>query len=67
MVTTGGLIGFLAGPSAIGFISDALDLSKGFAFVFLMTVLAAVTGWLNKYLQNKKGTIPDVNYNEQFL
>ena len=67
MVTTGGLIGFLAGPSAIGFISDALDLSKGFAFVFLMTILAALTGWLNKYLQNKKETTPDVNYNEQFL
>jgi MFS family permease len=67
MVTTGGLIGFLAGPSAIGFISEALDLSKGFAFVFLMTILAAITAWLNKYLQNKKEITPDVNYNEQFL
>lgn len=67
MVTTGGLIGFLAGPSAIGFIAESFKLSTGFAFVFLMTVLAAITAWLNKYLQNKKDIIADVNYNEQFL
>ena len=67
MVTTGGLIGFLAGPSVIGFISESLDLSTGFAFVFLMTLLAALTGWQNKYLQNKKEITTDVNYNEQFL
>lgn len=67
MVTTGGLIGFLAGPSVIGFISEILNLSTGFAFVFLMTLLAAFTGWQNKYLQNKKDISTDVNYNEQFL
>jgi MFS family permease len=66
MVTTGGLIGFLAGPSVIGFISEAINLSTGFAFVFLMTLLAAFTAWQNKFLQNKK-QITDVGYNEQFL
>jgi len=67
MVTTGGLIGFLAGPSVIGLISEAIDLSTGFAFVFLMALLATLTAWLNKYLQNKKDRTTDVNYNEQFL
>jgi MFS family permease len=67
MVTTGGLIGFLAGPSLIGFVSEILSLSTGFAFVFLLLLLAAFTGWQNKYLQNKKETITDVNYTEQFL
>ena len=66
MVTTGGLIGFLAGPSVIGLISEAFDLSTGFAFVFLMILLAAFTAWQNKYLHNKKDII-NVNYNEQFL
>lgn len=67
MVTTGGLVGFLAGPSVIGFISGVINLSAGFAFVFLMTLLAASTAWQNKFLQNKKQISADVNYNEQFL
>jgi MFS family permease len=67
MVTTGGLIGFLAGPSLIGFISEAINLSTGFAFVFLMALLAAFTAWQNKFLQDKKQSSTDVNYNEQFL
>ena len=33
MVTTGGLIGFLAGPSVIGFIAEAAGLSKGFLLI----------------------------------
>ena len=67
MVTTGGLIGFLAGPSVIGFISEAINLSTGFAFVFLMALLAAFTAWQNKFLQDRKQITTDVNYNEQFL
>lgn len=67
MVTTGGLIGFLAGPSVIGFVSEILDLSTGFAFVFLMMLLAAFAAWRNKYLTNKKEISTDVSYNEQFL
>ena len=67
MVTTGGLIGFLAGPSVIGFISEAINLSTGFAFVFLMLLLAALTAWQSKYLQNKNERTTDVGYNEQFL
>jgi hypothetical protein len=55
------------GNSSFGCISKILNLSTGFAFVFLMILPAAFTAWRNKYLQNKKEIIKDVNYNEQYL
>ncbi|MBK8390762.1 MAG: hypothetical protein IPL23_16425 [Saprospiraceae bacterium] len=36
MITSGGLIGFVAGPSIIGFISESTNLSYGFLFVLFM-------------------------------
>lgn len=50
MVTTGGLIGFLAGPSVIGFISEKSNLSQGFLLLTLLCITAAVAGWKNKFL-----------------
>lgn len=50
MVTTGGLIGFLAGPSVIGFISERSNLSQGFLLLTLLCITAAVAGWKNKFL-----------------
>src|SRR5665647_1906733 len=43
MVTTGGLIGFLTGPSVIGFISEKASLSKGLSLLILMGLLSAYT------------------------
>lgn len=54
MVTTGGLIGFLAGPSVIGFISEKASLSKGLSLLILMMLIAAVAAWRNRFLINKK-------------
>ncbi|MFT3680417.1 MAG: MFS transporter [Ferruginibacter sp.] len=54
MVTTGGLIGFLTGPSVIGFISEKTDLSKAFLLLTFMGLLAAVMGWRNKFLGNER-------------
>lgn len=54
MVTTGGLIGFLTGPSLIGFISEKADLSKGFTLLILLSLIAALVAWKNKFLVNKK-------------
>ena len=54
MVTTGGLIGFLAGPSVIGFISEKADLSKGLSLLILMSLLAAYTAWRNPFIHNRK-------------
>jgi hypothetical protein len=65
MVTTGGLIGFLAGPSVIGFISEKTDLSKALSLLIVMMLLAAVVGWRNKFLTDKKINTPEENFDEQ--
>lgn len=65
MVTTGGLIGFLAGPSVIGFISEKAGLSKGLSLLILMALAAAFAAWRNKFLVNKKLSIASVEYDEQ--
>ena len=57
MVTTGGLIGFLTGPSVIGFISEKADLSKALSLLILMGLLAAFAAWRNPFIVNKK-TLP---------
>ena len=49
MVTTGGLIGFLTGPSLIGFISEKSNLSKGLSLLIVMALLAAVVAWKNRF------------------
>lgn len=54
MVTTGGLIGFLTGPSIIGFISEKANLSKALSLLILMGLLAAIVAWRNPFLVNKK-------------
>jgi len=54
MVTTGGLIGFLAGPSVIGIISEKASLSKGLSLLIVMMIMAAIVAWKNKFLAEKK-------------
>ncbi len=53
MVTTGGLIGFLTGPSIIGFIAEKFNLSIALALLIIMELLAAFTAWRNKFITNK--------------
>jgi MFS family permease len=65
MVTTGGLIGFLTGPSLIGFISEKSNLSKGLSLLIVMTLVAAVVAWRNKFLINKKVAPVSMEYDEQ--
>jgi MFS family permease len=65
MITTGGLIGFLTGPSVIGFISEAAGLSKALSLLILMTLLAAFVAWRNKFLINEKKLEPEMPYAEQ--
>lgn len=66
MVTTGGLIGFLAGPSVIGFISEKASLSKGLSLLILMMLIAAFAAWRNKFLVNTKNEKPVTeNFDEQ--
>lgn len=65
MVTTGGLIGFLAGPSVIGFISEKASLSKGLSLLIVMMITAAIVAWRNKFLANKKSIEGGENHDEQ--
>ncbi len=65
MVTTGGLIGFLAGPSIIGFISEKSGLSLALSLLVLMTLLAAMVAWRSKFLGNKQTVQVDEIYDEQ--
>jgi len=65
MVTTGGLIGFLAGPSVIGFISEKSTLATGLSVLILLTVCAAYIAWKNRFLTNKLSLNPAMEYDEQ--
>lgn len=56
MVTTGGLIGFLTGPSIIGFISEKSNLSTGLSLLILLAVAAAIVGSQNKFLTRKSSS-----------
>lgn len=64
MVTTGGLIGFLTGPSVIGFISEKTNLSTGLSLLILLTLAAAFVAWRNPFLTNKK-MVTQIAYDEQ--
>lgn len=65
MVTTGGLIGFLTGPSVIGFISEKASLSKGLSLLIVMTLLAAVVAWRNQFLVNRQMAKASEDFDEQ--
>lgn len=54
MVTTGGLIGFLAGPSVIGIISEKSNLAIALLLPAAMAIAAAVIAWRNKFLDKEK-------------
>jgi MFS family permease len=65
MVTTGGLIGFLTGPSLIGFISEKSNLSRGLSLLILMALLAAVIAWRNRFLVNRSPLATEQPYDDQ--
>ncbi len=59
MVTTGGLIGFLAGPSLIGFISEKASLPKGLSLLIIMMLLSAYTAWRSPFILNKEKAVKE--------
>lgn len=65
MVTTGGLIGFLAGPSVIGFISEHASLGKGLSLLILMLSTAAIVGWRSPFLVNRPVPKVSESFDEQ--
>jgi len=65
MITTGGLIGFLTGPSVIGFIAEKAGLSKALSLLILMTLLAAFVAWRNKFIAGNETVEEKLPYDEQ--
>ena len=65
MVTTGGLIGFLTGPSVIGFIAEKATLAIGLSLLILLTATAAYIGWKNRFLDTKGTLNTELEYDEQ--
>jgi MFS family permease len=64
MVTTGGLIGFLTGPSFIGMISEKFNLSLGLSLLIVLTLCATVVAWRNSFLGKPKVLQTQVQYDE---
>lgn len=68
MVTTGGLIGFLTGPSVIGIISEKTNLAVAFLLPAVMAIAAAFMAWRNKFLgSNEKGGGSAANEHEMYV
>ena len=49
-IASGGLIGFLVGPSIIGMIADKLSLAAGLSFVLVLNLVASFVATRNKFL-----------------
>jgi MFS family permease len=64
MVTTGGLIGFLAGPSLIGVISEKFNLTLGLSLLIVLTLCAAIVAWRNSFLGKQKVLQTELQYDE---
>ncbi len=65
MVTTGGLIGFLTGPSVIGFISEKANLPQALSLLIFMCLIAAFIAWRNPFIVNKKRlAVPSLAFEE---
>jgi MFS family permease len=68
MVTTGGLIGFLTGPSVIGFISEKVNLSAALSILILLMIAVTIISWKNKFLadtSNFASQQTQLQYDEQ--
>lgn len=66
-VASGGLIGFLAGPSMIGLVAEQYSVATGLSILVFLAILAAYVAWRNKFLVNRNTTVPVVNYQDQLF
>lgn len=64
-VASGGLLGFLAGPSIIGLVAEQYSVGAGLSILFFLAVFAAVIAWKNDFLMNRHSRAPEVNYQDQ--
>jgi MFS family permease len=49
-IASGGLIGFLFGPSVIGMLSEKINLAAGLSFILILNVIASFIATRNKFL-----------------
>ena len=49
-IASGGLIGFLFGPSVIGMVAEKVNLAAGLSFVLVLNLIAAFVATRNKFL-----------------
>ena len=49
-IASGGLIGFLFGPSVIGLVAEKVNLAAGLSFVMVLSTIASVVATRNKFL-----------------
>lgn len=49
-IASGGLIGFLFGPSVIGMVAEKVNLAAGLSFVLVLNIIASVVATRNKFL-----------------
>jgi hypothetical protein len=49
-LASGGLIGFLFGPSVIGIISEKISMAAGLSFILLLNLAASFVATKNKFL-----------------
>lgn len=64
-VASGGLIGFLAGPSMIGLVAEQYSVAAGLSIIFFLAIAAAIVAWKNDFLMNRHSRPPEVNYQDQ--
>ncbi|ULQ53130.1 MFS transporter [Flavihumibacter fluvii] len=64
-VASGGLIGFLAGPSMIGLVAEQYSVGAGLSIIFFLAIAAAIVAWKNDFLMNRHSKAPQVNYQDQ--
>lgn len=65
MVTTGGLIGFLAGPSLIGVLSEKTGLAPAFLLLVVLSIVAVLVAWRNPFLQKNNIELANEPIDEQ--
>ncbi|MEP6750907.1 MAG: MFS transporter [Bacteroidota bacterium] len=49
-IASGGLIGFLVGPSVIGLVAEKTNLAAGLSFILLLNIIASFVATRNKFL-----------------
>ncbi|TMI81945.1 MAG: MFS transporter [Bacteroidetes bacterium] len=59
------MIGFLTGPSLMGFVSEKTNLSVALSLLIFLMLAAALVAWRNRFLETKGPDVSEMPYDEQ--